>query len=89
MDGEATGTSRRRVLSAAAALAPVAGLAACGEQRAATPPSAAVEPSAVELNVYSFNARQQDLFDSLVKAPFEQENRCYTLNYTVGAGWPS
>ena len=40
----------------------------------------------MELYVYSFNARQQDLFNSVVKAPFEQENRGYTLNYTVGAG---
>jgi multiple sugar transport system substrate-binding protein len=78
--------SRRRVLAASVSLASTALLAACGGQRAATAPSTTVEPSSVELYVYSFNARQQDLFDSVVKRPFEQENRGYTLTYTVGGG---
>lgn len=80
------GSTRRFLLSGSAAALPLAvGLAGCGTAQSSQP-AATVPPAKVSWFVYSFNARQNEIFDSTVRQAFEKEHPGYQLEVSAGGG---
>src|SRR5262245_21101145 len=84
------GLRRRRVLAPAAAagagLATAALGAACAPRETAVAPTPFATPVTVRWFNSNFNARQNDLFESTVRQPFESEHPNVHLDVTAGGG---